>query len=102
MVARALHDEKTDRFYVAFMDLPLTKDNKIARGDSINIALGIYDAEWNLVEKVNVSGFEPSDKKKSGRPSVLEDGKLYVSYDVSTARLGEEKLDWQCTVNILM
>lgn len=99
----ALYDEQSDQFYVAFLDLPLTKDNKLEPGKSVNVALGIYDAEWNLVEKVNVSGFESSDKKNPGRPSViLEDGKLYVSYDVSTApEIGEEeKLDWQCEVSI--
>lgn len=100
----ALYDERTDRFYVAYLDLPLTKENRLARGESMNIALGIYDAEWNLIEKVNVSGYDESDKKTPGRPSViLEDGKLYVSYDVATtAGPGEEEhLDWQCTVSVL-
>lgn len=99
----AVYDETTDRFYVAFLDLPLTSDDKIGPGEAVNVALGIYDDEWNFIEKLNVSGFEESDGKAPGRPSViLEDGKMYVSYDVSTnAGPGTpENKDWQCTVDI--
>ena len=99
----ALFDDATGRFYVAFLDIPLTADNKIVRGKSIDVVLGIFDQDWNLIEKVNVTGLTPADMKNPGRPSVvLVDGKLYVSYDVSTAsQLGQsENMDWQCTVDI--
>jgi hypothetical protein len=99
----AVYDEVTDRFYVAFLDIPLTPDSKIDFSETINTVLGIYDKDWNLIEKINVSGFEEHDKKMPGRPSVvLEDGKIYVSYDVSTfsASDGIDLQDWQCTVDI--
>lgn len=99
----AVYDETTDRFYVAYLDLPLTEENKIARDEAINVALGVYDGEWNLVETIDVTGFDVMDAKAPGRPSVILDGeRLYVSYDVSTAaRPGiEEALDWQCTVDV--
>ena len=99
----AVFDETTNRFYVAFLDLPLTSDNKIKRGEAINVSLGIYDKSWSLIEKINVTGFEEADKKGPGRPSVvLANEKLYVSYDVSTTpELGQgENQDWQCTVSI--
>lgn len=99
----AVYDETMERFYVAYLDLPLSANNTLTPGESVNVALGIYDAEWNLLEKVDVTGFDGADMKGPGRPSViLEDGKLYVSYDVSTTpeRGGEESLDWQCTVSI--
>ncbi len=99
----AVYDGATGRFYVAYLDLPLTEENRIARGESVNVALGVYDAEWDLVEKINVTGYDAADAKAPGRPSViLDEGKLYVSYDASTAAKpgAEDLLDWQCTVDI--
>lgn len=99
----AVYDEETGRFYVAFIDMSLTEDHKLAPGEATNIALGIYDEHWNLIEKINVTGLQETDRKSPGRPSVMLDGsKLYVSYDLSSIVKPneEEPLDWQCEVSI--
>lgn len=100
----AVYDEASKQFYVAYIDFgELTADGRIAPGGSPNIALGIYDQDWNLVERVAVTNFVASDHVGTGRPSVIiQDGKLYVSYDVETfdAKTREENKDWSCTVSI--
>lgn len=102
----AVYDEKTERFYVAFIDLPPI--NKTQRPPEFvtqapDIALAIFDKNWNQLEKINVTGYSTEDMKSGGRPSViLYDNKLYVSYDVSSlpGRGEKEKADWQCEVKI--
>ncbi len=94
----AVYDSKEEKFYVAFIDLDLTKENP-ASGPT-NIALGIFDKDWELLEKIIVTDL--SENESGGRPWViLQDDRLYVSYDVSTRQAnGEENKDWQCLVNI--
>jgi len=97
----ASYDEAGGRFYVAYLDMPIGMNGKLERGQSVNVAVGIYDADWNLVEKVMITDFVPLDDKNPGRPSLLlHDGMLYVSYDVASlpGRGEPEAKDWQCTV----
>lgn len=100
----AVYDPVSEKIYVAYIDLGEITDGKINPNDSPNIALGIFDKEWNLVESIKVTDFNTKvDNKSPGRPSViLQDNKLYISYDVEnfTADTHEEKKDWECTVKI--
>lgn len=100
----AVYDEVTKQFYVSYIDFgELDANGRIIGGRSPNVVLGIYNEDWDLVEKVAVTNIESSDHSGAGRPSVIiEDGKIYVSYDLETfdAKTREENKDWSCTVSI--
>lgn len=100
----AVYDPDTERFYVSYIDFgELTEDGKLTPGNAPNTTLGIFDKGWNSVENIAVTSFVADDFTHAGRPSVvLENGKLYVSYDVETfdPKTREENKDWQCTVDI--
>ncbi len=83
------------RFYVAYVDVSV-------KGAS-NIALGVYDRDWNLLSTTAVTSFGPEELKGGGRPSVMKHGNhLYVSYDVMSfsGRERAENKDWQGYVAI--
>jgi len=89
----ALYDAASQRFFVAYLDMDLNEMKK--RVSNINVALGVFDKDWNLLEKVMVTDF--TNEKNAGRPWViLQEGKLYVSYDIAT----EGQFDWQCETKI--
>jgi hypothetical protein len=98
----ALYDGASGRFYVAFVDTTV-RNGKFNPFLPPNIALGIFDKNWNLLEKINVTGYTQADGKMPGRPSVVMfNNKLYISYDVASASGPDhqEKFDWQCQVKI--
>lgn len=89
----AIYDSENQRFYVAYLDYDMNEVK--SRASNINVALGIFDKQWNQLEKIMVTDF--SGAKNAGRPWViLQDDKLYISYDVAT----EEQYDWQCETKI--
>lgn len=100
----AVYDPATEKFYVAYIDLGEIINGKISPESSPNIALGIFDKDWNLLENVAVTTYNTrEDNTATGRPSVImQDGKLYVSYDVETfvPETHEENKDWGCTVKM--
>lgn len=100
----AVYDAASEKFYVAYIDLGEIIDGKISPQSSPNIALGIFDKDWNLLENVKVTDYKTREENvATGRPSVImQDSKLYVSYDVEsfTPETHEENKDWQCTVKI--
>lgn len=100
----AVYDPDTERFYVTYVDFgELSEDGKLTPGNAPNTTLGIFDKDWNFVENIEITNFVADDATAAGRPSVvLENGKLYVSYDVETfdPKTHEENKDWQCIVDI--
>jgi hypothetical protein len=93
----AVYDSTRERFYVAFLDL---NGGKTSPEEPVNVALGVFDKEWQLIEKILVTNLPAYEN--GGRPWVIMEGdRLYVSYDVSTLQTnGEENKDWQCHVKI--
>ena len=98
----AVYDPTSEKFYVAYIDLGKVNNDKLDPSTSPNIAIGVFDKNWNLLESVPVTDyFTQNDNTSPGRPSViLQDGNLYVSYDVETfdPETHEENKDWQCHV----
>lgn len=96
----AVFDEGLGRYYVAYLDFDMNESKKVS--SSTNVVLGIYDRNWDLIEKVAVTNLT-THEKLAGRPSViLQDEKLYVSYDLETfaVETREENKDWECEVKI--
>ncbi len=88
-------DEQRQRFYVAYL-------NTAVQG-ATNVALGVFDPNWDPIETIAVTDFQAGDFTESGRPSVtLHDKRLYVSFDVSThdPQTHDSNFDWQALVNI--
>ena len=99
----AVYDKETDSFYVTYIDFGELMNGKLLPGNAPNTIVGVYDKQWNLIEKIAVTSYTGDDLTHAGRPSVILSGnKLYVSYDVETfdETTREENKDWQCTVDI--
>jgi hypothetical protein len=89
----AIYDSEDQRFYVVYLDYDMNEVK--SRSTNINVALGIFDKQWNRLEKIMVTDF--SGSKNAGRPwIVLQDDKLYISYDIAA----EGEYDWQCETKI--
>jgi len=65
-----------------------------------NIALGVYDDNWNKITSVNVT--EYSENSNAQRPWLIKVGdKLYVSYDVGPVVNRHEVIyNWQCHIDV--
>lgn len=93
-----IYDEQSGLFYVAYLDIGTKMDR------ASNVMLSAYDGAWNLVDSIRVTDFKKEDATDGGRPWVMMyDGKLYVSYDVSTRdpSAGGSNLDWKCMVSVV-
>jgi len=91
------YDASSELFYVSYLDIG-SKANRVS-----NVMLGVYDRDWNKVKTIAVTDFEREDFTNGGRPwLLLHDGKVYVSYDISTSDLvtRESNLDWNCIVSV--
>jgi hypothetical protein len=92
------HDQ---RFYVSYLN---TSQRTPPSGFPVylNAHLAAFDMEWNLLDDVAVTTYTPQDNRQPGRPWViLQDNKLYVSYDCDTIdTMTGELLRWQAYVSI--
>jgi len=95
------YDPVRKQFYVSYVDSGELGANGLrVPSNGLNIALGVYDANWNLIEKVPVTEYRTPDTA-TGRPWVtVYNDKVYVSYDIATFLKGEENKDWSCTVSV--
>ncbi|MBI4592269.1 hypothetical protein HY733_02365 [Candidatus Uhrbacteria bacterium] len=99
----AVYDSASEKFYVAYIDLGTVRNGKLDPRIKPNIAIGVFDKNWSLLESVPVTDYTRDDTAATGRPSViLQDSILYVSYDVETSDpvTHEENKDWQCYVKM--
>ncbi len=99
----AVYDSTTKKFYVAYINLGELNNGKLDLNHPPQINVGIFDEEWNLLGNEIVTAYKKTENTAVGRPSVIiEDGTLYVSYDVETfdSSTNTENKDWQCIVAI--
>jgi hypothetical protein len=90
------------RFYLAYLDTSLRTDNHMPL--SLNVRLGIFDRNWDLVDDIAITSYGWEDLKQPGRPYLLLRGdRLYVSYDCDTIDpiTHQEQLEWQAYVAML-
>jgi hypothetical protein len=89
------------RFYVSYLN---TSQRTPPSGFPVylNAHLAAFDMEWNLLDDVAVTNYTPQDNRQPGRPwIILQDNKLYVSYDCDTINtMTGELLRWQAYVSI--
>jgi hypothetical protein len=90
-----VYDEESARFYVSYMDT--------SKNATSNVRLAVFDTEWNSLTDIAVTQYAERSFIQGGRPWViLNDGRAYVSYDVTTgnSQTLEQNKDWQCTVSM--
>ncbi len=90
-----IYDEETERFYVTYLENMRGELSQTA--PSINAHLSIFDKDWELLDTIEVTDFDPDEGYNAGRPWVtLHEEKIYVSYDMVI----EGNYDWQCLVSV--
>lgn len=93
-----VYDEKTERYYVAY----LAVDGRASF--EVQAMLAEFDKDWNLLSNTALTDYD--EKYMAGRPSVmLHEDKLYVTFDKESLNSSEKETepnkDWQCQLSVL-